>query len=184
MAILRKYQKGDRLEYRDPTVKVYEQGKLERSYYDPIEEKMHLSYEDAQNPESVSHEFIHHFQNLDGNMNTVSPAARATIPMSNYGASGYFNRRGEDVQGYLDWLKAKKDPTLTFMNDDILYDKIVDSGMYSDASTVEGDAQANQRGLAEDPEFQHLLKSAHDQEFPLGYYEPKSLYQIHFYCLV
>ena len=122
----------------------------ERSYYDPRMDAVYLDPNASE--EELNHEMAHAWQNRkDGfRSDPYSPKLRPSTAASDEQAATYFNRKGDDVDRYINNLKTIV-PELgghtwnedldRFIPDQLKYDKVVDPLMYSDPTTLEGEAE-------------------------------------------
>jgi len=122
----------------------------ERSYYDPRMDTIYLDPNASE--EELNHEMAHAYQNRQDGFRSdpYSPKLRPSAAASDEQAATYFNRKGDDVDRYISNLKTIA-PELgdhtwnedldRFMPDQLKYDKVVDPLMYSDPSTLEGEAE-------------------------------------------
>jgi hypothetical protein len=133
-----------------PEVSVSYLPKGERSYYDPRMDTIYLDPNASE--EELNHEMAHAWQNRQDGFRSdpYSPKLRPSVVASDDQAATYFNRKGDDVDRYLGNLKTIA-PELgghtwnedldRFMPEQLKYDKVVDPLMYSDPSTLEGEAE-------------------------------------------
>jgi hypothetical protein len=124
--------------------------KGERSYYDPIMDNINLDSNASEG--ELNHEMAHAWQNRQDGFRSdpYSPKLRPSTAASDEQAATYFNRKGDDVDRYLSNLNTivpelgghtwNKDID-TFIPDQIKYDKVIDPLMYSDPTTLEGEAE-------------------------------------------
>ena len=124
--------------------------KGERSYYDPIMDNINLDSNASEG--ELNHEMAHAWQNRQDGFRSdpYSPKLRPSAAASDEQAATYFNRKGDDVDRYLNNLNTivpelgghtwNKDID-TFIPDQIKYDKVIDPLMYSDPTTLEGEAE-------------------------------------------
>jgi hypothetical protein len=122
----------------------------ERSYYDPRMDTIYLDPNASE--EELNHEMAHAYQNRQDGFRSdpYSPKLRPSTAASDEQAATYFNRKGDDVDRYISNLKTIA-PELgghtwnedldRFMPEQLKYDKVVDPLMYSDPSTLEGEAE-------------------------------------------
>ena len=144
---LHKLQGGGSL---PPKVGVSYLPKGERSYYDPIMDNISLDLNASEG--ELNHEMAHAWQNRQNGFRSdpYSPKLRPSAAASDEQAATYFNRKGDDVDRYINNLNTivpelgghtwNKDID-TFMPDQIKYDKVIDPLMYSDPDTLEGEAE-------------------------------------------
>ncbi len=122
----------------------------ERSYYDPRMDAVYLDPNASE--EELNHEMAHAWQNRQDGFRSdpYSPKLRPSTAASDEQAATYFNRKGDDVDRYINNLKTiapelgghtwNKDLD-RFIPEQLKYDKVVDPLMYSDPSTLEGEAE-------------------------------------------
>jgi hypothetical protein len=122
----------------------------ERSYYNPLIDTVYLDPNASE--EEFNHEMAHAWQNRQDGFRSdpYSPKLRPSTAASDEQAATYFNRKGDDVDRYINNLKTIA-PELgghtwnadldRFIPDQLKYDKVVDPLMYSDPSTLEGEAE-------------------------------------------
>jgi hypothetical protein len=100
----------------------------------------------------LNHEMVHAWQNRQDGFRSdpYSPKLRPSAAASDEQAATYFNRKGDDVDRYINNLNTIvpelgghtwNEDINTFMPDQIKYDKIIDPLMYSDPDTLEGEAE-------------------------------------------
>ena len=122
----------------------------ERSYYNPLIDTVYLNPNASE--EEFNHEMAHAWQNRQDGFRSdpYSPKLRPSAAASDEQAATYFNRKGDDVDRYINNLKTIV-PELgghtwnedldRFIPDQLKYDKVIDPLMYSDPSTLEGEAE-------------------------------------------
>ena len=122
----------------------------ERSYYNPLIDTVYLNPNASE--EEFNHEMAHAWQNRQDGFRSdpYSPKLRPSTAASDEQAATYFNRKGDDVDRYINNLKTIV-PELgghtwnedldRFIPDQLKYDKVIDPLMYSDPSTLEGEAE-------------------------------------------
>ena len=143
----KRFKKGGDL---PPKVGVSYLPKGERSYYDPIMDNISLDLNASEG--ELNHEMAHAWQNRQDGFRSdpYSPKLRPSAAASDEQAATYFNRKGDDVDRYINNLNTivpelgghtwNKDID-TFIPDQIKYDKVIDPLMYSDPTTLEGEAE-------------------------------------------
>lgn len=121
-----------------------------RSYYDPILDQMYLN--PFADKEEINHELTHAWQNRTGALRSdpLSPKMRPPAAVTDEQAATYFNRKGDDVQYYLDNLQSIY-PEMTgniwtpdmsaFIPEEVQYNRAIDPLMYYDPATMEGEAE-------------------------------------------
>lgn len=122
----------------------------ERSYYDPRIDTIYLDPNASE--EELNHEMAHAWQNRQDGFRSdpYSPKLRPSTAASDEQAVTYFNRKGDDVDRYINNLKTiapelgghtwNKDLD-RFIPEQLKYDKVIDPLMYNDPSTLEGEAE-------------------------------------------
>jgi hypothetical protein len=122
----------------------------ERSYYDPRIDTIYLDPNASE--EELNHEMAHAWQNRQDGFRSdpYSPKLRPSTAASDEQAATYFNRKGDDVDRYINNLKTiapelgghtwNKDLD-RFIPEQLKYDKVIDPLMYNDPSTLEGEAE-------------------------------------------
>jgi hypothetical protein len=143
----KRFKKGGDL---PPKVGISYLPKGERSYYDPIMDNINLDLNASE--AELNHEMAHAWQNRQDGFRSdpYSPKLRPSAAASDEQAATYFNRKGDDVDRYINNLNTIvpklgghtwNEDINTFMPDQIKYDKIIDPLMYSDPDTLEGEAE-------------------------------------------
>lgn len=141
------YQDGGSL---PPDVNIVYLPEGERSYYDPISDTIYLNPNAS--PEELDHEMVHAYQNRNDGFRSdpYSPKLRPSTAATDEQAATYFNRKGDDVDRYLNNLgtivpefggHTWGSDLDRFIPDQVKYDKVIDPLMYYDANTLEGEAE-------------------------------------------
>jgi hypothetical protein len=121
-----------------------------RSYYNPILDRIYLN--PFADKKEIDHELVHAWQNRTGGLRSdpLSPKLRPSAAASDEQAATYFNRKGDDVQYYLENLQSIN-PEMTgniwtpdmsaFIPEDVQYNRAIEPLMYYDFTTMEGEAE-------------------------------------------
>ena len=141
-----KYGKGGK--FKRPSI-IYQEDA--GAYYDPLAQNIYIDPELARDKNILQHEFLHHAQNLAGNLQRPElyqgPLNRPQTPSADIEQQSlYYNRRPSEQEEITNRFLSHN-PTFNLVNPNLVYDKAINPKMYQIPTTAEGEARAYEDSL-------------------------------------